>query len=79
MLLLKMVQFEYQLFSPDDFKSRGEIKKRHRCFLFMVKAILGERSEIKNVVAAISTRSKTSSFNRDSDITSIQSYASLTE
>lgn len=68
MLLLKIEQFDYQLFSPES----GEIKKRDECFLFMVKAILDERSEIKNVVAAISTRSKTSSFKTNFDITSIQ-------
>lgn len=70
MLLLKLEQFDYQLFSPE----RGEIKKRDESSLFMVKAILDERSEIKNVVAAISTRSKTSSFKTNSDITNIHLY-----
>lgn len=71
-LLLKIEQFDYQLFSPES----GEIKKPDESFLLMVKAIL-ERSEIKNVVAAISTRSETSSFKMNSDITNIQLYESL--
>lgn len=43
--------------SPENFIKRREINDCYRLFIFMGEAILNKRSEGKNLVAAISTRS----------------------